>query len=355
MKPRILIAGETATIKPLVAMLGDYYEIGLATQPERVELAARNRPPELILLTADFQKSNRGDLCQQLKRDQAATHDTPLLMLASDEEERSLALEVGCSDTIAIPFLPAEVQGRVQTYLSLFQARQAQNNYSIRLQNAVRERTSELENALADLSASRQEVIHKLARAGEFKDTDTGVHIWRMAAYAKVLALETGLSEELACRLEEAAPMHDIGKIGIPDAILKKAGKLDDLEWQVMRQHTVIGARILQPSPSSLMTLAASIAEHHHERWDGTGYPHGLAGDAIPLEARIVAIADVFDALTMRRPYKEAWRVEQALEAIYADSGSHFDPQLVTCFTAALPQILEIKETFERREEETLQ
>ncbi|MEG3638120.1 HD domain-containing phosphohydrolase [Magnetococcus sp. PR-3] len=354
MKPRILIAAQPKTVQPLVEMLNPYYEIGLATHASRVKLAAQNQPPEMILMAAPFHHQHPA-LCHQLKRDDADTQSVPLLMLVEDAEDRSTAHQQGYADYLQMPFVPAEVRGRVQTHLALYQAQQAQQHYSTQLEDAVKHRTADLQRSMEALTESRQEVIHKLARAGEFKDTDTGVHIWRMAAYAKVLALAAGLSEEMATRLEEAAPMHDIGKIGIPDAILKKPAKLDEEQWQVMRQHTTIGAQILSPSPSALMQLAAIIAEHHHERWDGSGYPHGLKGTDIPLEARIVAIADVFDALTMRRPYKEPWSVERAMAAIKEDAGHHFDPQLVTQFTYALPQILQVKARFEEQSEQTLQ
>src|SRR5690606_23753871 len=178
----------------------------------------------------------------------------------------------------------------------------------------------------------------------EYKDNETGTHVIRMSHYARLLALAMGYGEHAADELLHAAPMHDIGKIGIPDAILSKPGKLTADEWLIMRQHTVIGAKILGDHPSGLLRLAASIALNHHETWDGSGYPNGLAGTEIPPMARLVAIADVFDALTCGRPYKAAWPVDEAVALIRSESGKHFDPEVVTAFLDCLPQMLTVRE-----------
>lgn len=180
--------------------------------------------------------------------------------------------------------------------------------------------------------------------AAEYKDNETGLHVIRMSHFSKVLALAAGFSESAAEELLNAAPMHDVGKIGIPDAVLRKPGKLDEQEWQIMRQHVEIGARIIGEHSSGLLRTAQRIALSHHEKWDGTGYPNGLSGEDIPLEGRIVAIADVFDALTSVRPYKQAWPVEEAVAFLREQSGRHFDPRLVELFIGCLPEILQIKE-----------
>jgi putative two-component system response regulator len=195
------------------------------------------------------------------------------------------------------------------------------------------------------LHSTRLQIIQTLGRAAEYKDEDTGLHVVRMSHYAKIIGRAMGMSEDDAEILFNAAPMHDIGKIGIPDRILQKPAQLDDAEWSVMQRHPAIGAGIIGriAEQSTLLELASVIALTHHEKWDGSGYPHGLAGEAIPIEGRIVAVADVFDALTSSRPYKRAWAVEEALELIHAQSARHFDPQVVVAMDGALAQMLEIK------------
>ena len=182
-----------------------------------------------------------------------------------------------------------------------------------------------------------------MGRAAEFKDNETGNHVIRMSHYARLTAQAAGLSSALVDILFHAAPMHDVGKIGIPDNILLKPGKLDEVEWEVMRQHPAMGARIIGEHSDELLRAAHSVAITHHEKWDGSGYPNGLKGEEIPIFGRIVAIADVFDALTTARPYKKAWTVEAALEMIEEGAGKHFDPGLIQPFKAALPEMLLVK------------
>ena len=208
------------------------------------------------------------------------------------------------------------------------------------LEHLVEKRTSELEN-------SQSSAIFMLGRAGHFNDTDTGVHIWRMAAYASALAEAAGWGKRQARMLGKAAAMHDTGKIAIPDSILKKPGKLTSQEWEIMKRHSEAGYEILSESKTPLFITAAAIARYHHEKWDGSGYPDGLKKEEIPLEARIVAIADVFDALTMKRPYKQAWSAEKAFSEIARSSGSHFDPRLVEIFLSIKDKIYNIKNDWE--------
>jgi two-component system response regulator RpfG len=184
----------------------------------------------------------------------------------------------------------------------------------------------------------------RLARAGEYRDENTGNHVERMAGYCHLMARQLGLGEAECEAIERAAPMHDIGKIGIPDRILRKPGQLTDAEFAVMRQHSRIGYEILCGSPSHYLQLGATIALGHHEKFDGSGYPQGLRGEEIPLAARIVAVADVFDALTSVRPYKQAWTLPAALEYLRKHSGGHFDPRCVSAFLAALPDIEQVRE-----------
>jgi putative two-component system response regulator len=191
-----------------------------------------------------------------------------------------------------------------------------------------------------------------LGEAGHFNDNDTGVHIWRMAEYSAALAAAIGWDDNDRHLIEMAAPMHDTGKLGIPNAILRKPGKLDEAEWEIMKTHSRIGHDILAKSDAPLFKMAAEIALLHHEKWDGTGYPLGLAGTAIPESARIIALADVFDALTMKRPYKESWSVERAMETMKSATGHHFDPRLMDAFESISPRILQIMEKWSVKESE---
>jgi putative two-component system response regulator len=190
------------------------------------------------------------------------------------------------------------------------------------------------------------EIIHRLGHAAEYKDNETGNHIIRMSLYTRILASRTGMSETDREMVTRAAPMHDIGKIGIPDRILLKPGPLTPEEWAIMRSHAEIGADLLAGSASPMIQLAQSIALSHHERWDGTGYPRGLKGEEIPLAGRIVAIADVFDALTSERPYKRAWPVEDAVAEMRRGAGHHFDPELVELFFGDMLEVLDIRDQY---------
>jgi len=189
--------------------------------------------------------------------------------------------------------------------------------------------------------------VQRLGLAAEFKDNETGLHVIRMSHYARVLALAAGFSETQAEELLNAAPMHDVGKIGVADAVLRKPGKLDPDEWAAMQAHAEMGARIIGEHASGLLHTAHQIALTHHEKWDGSGYPRGLSGGDIPIEGRIVAIADVFDALTSERPYKRAWTVDEAVDLLRREAGRHFDPELVELFIAELPRLLAIKARWE--------
>ena len=195
----------------------------------------------------------------------------------------------------------------------------------------------------AELAKTRHQIIRRLGRAAEYKDNETGNHVIRMSHYSRLIAQAAGLSAANVDLLFYAAPMHDVGKIGIPDRIMLKPGKLDEEEWGVMREHPDMGAEIIGDHEDELLQAARSVALTHHEKWDGTGYPKGLKGEEIPIFGRIVAIADVFDALTSERPYKKAWSVEAALEMIDEGVGKHFDPDLMPALKAALPEMLEIK------------
>ena len=241
--------------------------------------------------------------------------------------------------TLPNPFHRPLFRARVKTHLALAD------------QQRACERT--VERQVAEIRQAQKDAIFMLGQAGHYNDDNTGVHIWRMAAYARALAKAVQWSVIDQLLLQLAAPMHDMGKIGTPDSILKKPGKLTDDEWVIMRQHTTIGHKILSVSKAPVFELAAEVALSHHERWEGGGYPQNLSGDDIPEAARIVAIADVFDALTMRRPYKEPWPISRALEYI-GDSKGHFEPRLANLFLSIEDEVTSIRNFWNRREDNEL-
>jgi putative two-component system response regulator len=252
----------------------------------------------------------------------------PFLVLTADatEETKRRALSVGARDFLTKPLDQIELLLRVRNLLQVQQLQGRLREQNESLEDEVFERTRDLEQA-------RLEMLDRLALAAEYRDDDTQEHAWRIARSCALLASRLGLPDRGVELIRRAAPLHDIGKIGIPDAILLKPGKLTDLEFERIKTHTTIGAEILSGSRSPLLRLAERIALTHHERWDGLGYPRGLSGDEIPLAGRIVAVADAFDALTHERPYKEAWPLEKAVREILAQAGRQFDPGVVDAFS----------------------
>ena len=265
----------------------------------------------------------------------------PVLMLTAqnDRDSRIQALRLGERDYVAKPFDRVELLARVRNLLEMHSLYKTVRSQKDLLETRVLERTRELND-------TRLEVVRRLGRAAEYRDNETGFHIIRMSKFSALIGCDSGMSKEDAELLLHASPMHDIGKIGIPDRILLKPGKLDPHEWEVMKTHAAIGAEILSGHDSQLMRMARDVALHHHEKWDGSGYPHGLAGEDIPLVGRVVAVADVFDALTSERPYKRAWPLQAALDHLRKLSGTHFDPRAVSAFFGQLPQILDIRSQY---------
>ncbi|MBU2154647.1 MAG: response regulator [Gammaproteobacteria bacterium] len=319
-RPLLLLVDDEATnLQVLRHILQDDYRLLFAKDGAKaLEMAERERP-DLILLDVMMPGMTGYEVCQALKV-QAHLEAIPVIFVTAlaDVEDEAHGFAVGAVDYITKPVSPPIVRARVRTHLSLVR--------------------------MDELRQTRLQIVQRLGMAAEYKDNETGLHVIRMSHFSKVLALAAGFSEAAAEELLNAAPMHDVGKIGIPDAVLRKPGKLDEQEWAVMRQHVEIGAQIIGEHASGLLRTAQRIALSHHEKWDGSGYPNGLSGEDIPLEGRIVAIADVFDALTSVRPYKAAWSVEDAVRLLQEESGRHFDPQLVELFIQQLPAILEIKE-----------
>jgi two-component system response regulator RpfG len=254
-------------------------------------------------------------------------------------EDRSVrydALEAGATDFLMKPVDHHECRARCKNMLIQHQQYKIISDRSKWLERRVAEATSEIR-------LRERETLLRLARAGEYRDQETGNHIIRMAKYSRIIAEQLGMSTADAEVIEMAAPMHDIGKIGIRDDILLKPGKLTAEEFEIMKTHTVIGYEILKDSPSKFLQMGGIIALGHHEKFDGTGYPHGLKGDSIPIEARIVAVADVFDALVSERPYKNAWSTQAALDYMESNSGKHFDPQVFSAFKAQIDSVAKIQ------------
>ncbi|WP_170848452.1 HD domain-containing phosphohydrolase [Devosia sp. YR412] len=261
----------------------------------------------------------------------------PIIMITVDCDQavRLEAIEAGATDFLTKPVSPVELRARAGNLLAL---RQAQNSL------IERARSLELDIAAAtsNLLEREEEVLGRLARAIEYRDSDTGDHVGRVGAIARIIGEELGLDPVALRNLRLAAPLHDVGKIGVPDAILNKPGRLDDEEMALVRRHVDVGAAILKDSKTDMVQMACEIAANHHEKWDGTGYPRGLRGVAIPLSARITAIADVFDALCSDRPYKRAWSPQDAYDEIIRGAGGHFDPLCVSAFARGQERILDV-------------
>lgn len=314
----LLVDDEPVNLRVLRQLLSPHYNLVFAKNGEEALRIAAEQKPSLILLDVMMPGMTGFETCQSLKAN-PATRTIPVIFVTAlnDEHDEAAGFDVGGVDYITKPISPAVVLARVKTHLSLVQA--------------------------DELKRTRLQVVQRLGRAAEYKDNETGMHVLRMSHFSRVLALAYGFSMEQADLLLHAAPMHDIGKIGIPDNIMLKPGKLTDEEFAVMKTHPLIGAEILGDADSELLAIAKSVALTHHEKWDGSGYPNGLKGEEIPVEGRIVAIADVFDALTSKRPYKDAWPVEEAMRFIESQKGIHFEPRLVELLIENLDEIQKIK------------
>lgn len=264
--------------------------------------------------------------------------ETPVLMITANDQKqiRYRALDSGASDFLTKPVDKVEFLARVKNMLTLSEARKSLHDRAQWLADEVRKATSEIVQR-------ERETVMRLCRAAEFRDPETGAHILRMAHYSRLIAARLGFSSDQQDLLLEAAPMHDIGKVGIPDRILLKPGRLTSDEFETMKQHAVLGYELLQGSSSRVLQVGAEIARGHHEKYDGSGYPAGLSGDDIPIFSRIVAVADVFDALTSERPYKKAWSMQDAHDHLALSAGKHFDPQVVRAFLGAWDEVLAIR------------
>lgn len=309
--------------------------------PQQALLWAKSHAADLVIV--DYMMPQMDGLTFIAEyRSVAVNADAPMLMITANDQKqvRYRALDSGASDFLTKPVDKVEFLARVKNMLMVSEARQSLSRRAAWLADEVRKATSEI------VQRERETVI-RLCRAAEFRDPETGAHIQRMAHYSRLIAAAMGLSADDQEILLEAAPMHDIGKVGIADRILLKPGRLTPEEFEVMKQHAEIGYQLLAGSASRTLRLGAEIARGHHEKWDGSGYPMGLQGTAIPVFSRIVAVADVFDALTSERPYKAAWTLEEARDHLLAGSGTHFDPQVVQAFEDSWNDVLVVRERYQ--------
>ena len=323
-RPILCVDDDPANLAILRETLKDEYSLVFACSGLESLHAVDKHRPSLILLDVQLPDLDGYAICRRLKA-QPDTADIPVIFVTGQtgEADEQAGFDAGGVDYVTKPVRPSIVRARVRAHLSLVSA--------ARLEQAYRD------------------AIYMLGAAGHYNDSDTGMHIWRMAAYSRELAKAAGWEPECCALLELAAAMHDTGKIGIPTPILNKPGKLDPAEWEIMKTHARIGHEILSRSQAPLFQLAAEVALCHHERWDGSGYPQGLAGIEIPESARIIAVADVFDALSMQRPYKKSWPVDEILELLDEGAGHHFDPRMVRLFMSILPAIIEIGRQWDAR------
>ncbi|WP_372881053.1 HD-GYP domain-containing protein [Psychromonas sp.] len=327
----LVVDDNPENIHLLSAILQPYYNVKAAINGFiALQIAGGVDKPDLILLDIMMPDIDGYSICKELKM-MPETAGIPVIFVSAkrEEEDEEKGFALGCVDYLSKPVSPPVVLARVRAHLQL-------SNQRFHLMGLVKERTKALEK-------TRMEMVRSLGRAAEFKDNETGQHVLRMSSYSRLLAEQATENREWSELLYSAAGMHDIGKIGIPDGVLLKKGKLDPEEWAIMQRHVDYGVNILGDHESDLLKMAVEVAKYHHEKWDGSGYPGGFSGKDIPLSARIVAIADVFDALTSDRPYKKAWSVADAIQLIESEAGKHFDPELVPVFIACLPEILEIQ------------
>jgi putative two-component system response regulator len=315
---------------------------------------------DLVLLDVVMPGMDGFETCRAVRRD---THgqDVPIIMVTSraSRGDRLQAVEAGANEFIAKPVDETELRVRSESLLRMKDAQDALKRYQVQLEEMVEQRTASLRQALEEMAEAQRlaylaqlDTVERLAIVAEYKDKVTARHIHRMSRYCAVIARGMGLPPGEVELILHASRMHDVGKIAVPDAILRKTSELDGPEWDIMRRHPTVGSRILDNSTSQLLEAGRVIALHHHERWDGAGYPSGLSGESIPLWGRICAVADVFDAVTSERPYKPAYSNEEARRILLEGRGTQFDPQVVDVFFEHFDDILAIQTQFEDSTEE---
>jgi len=355
-KPVILVVDDQPqNIELLEAYLvPQNYEVVTAASGEKALEKLSGNPIDLILLDVMMPGMDGFEVTRRIRQDDQHRL-LPIILVTAlrDMEDRVKGIEAGCDDFISKPFDKMELLARVRSLLKVKAYNDLMQNYRKELEVEVTLRTEELKQAFEKIKAASLDTIYRLSMAAEFRDDDTGAHIKRMSLYTAAIARSMGLTEHAIENILYAAPMHDLGKIGIADLILLKPAGLTPAEWEIMKQHTLIGAKILKGSDAEFIRLGEVIALSHHEKWDGSGYPTGLKGIEIPIACRITAIADVFDALTTKRPYKEAFSVEKSLAIIREGRGNHFDPDVVDAFLSIQDEILTIKKQYNEGEKKS--
>ena len=344
---RILLVDDNGTnLKLLTKLVGklESCEALAFASPDAVLSALPELDFDIAIIDYQMPVYNGVELFTEIVRFEKYAQ-VPVIFVTADKDmtTRMAALNAGAIDFLTKPINPVEFQARVQNIVSLARARR-------QLADQAEWLRREVDRAVFELRQREQEIIHRLTLAAGYKDPETSRHTLRVAAYSEAIGFEYGLSEQSCNDIRLAAPMHDIGKVAMPDTVLLKQGRLTEAEYRQMQAHAQIGSDILARSHSSLLQLASEIAASHHERWDGQGYPNRLAGTAIPISGRIVCIADNFDALTTERPYKPAWSFDRTVEHIIGRAGTQFDPDCVSAFQRALPKIQAIMEN-DRREQ----
>ncbi|MEG3639918.1 HD domain-containing phosphohydrolase [Magnetococcus sp. PR-3] len=327
----------------LLETLSELYDVSVALDGASALEDIPTTQPDLILLDVQMPEMDGYSVCRALKEQDNTAHIPVIFITARlDAEDEREGFLCGAVDYIAKPFDPIVVQARVKNQLMLNLAQRALQARNQDLESVVEARTADLQLAKENLEKTQLEIIRRLGRAAEYRDNETGLHVVRMSYYCGLLGRALGLDEHRVELLVQAAHMHDVGKIGIPDHILLKPTSLTPAEWQIMRSHCEMGAAILGDHGAPVLQLARTLALTHHEHWDGTGYPRGLQGKEIPLEGRIVAIADSFDVMTLCRTYREGFSLDVAFDALHARAGSQFDPELVTAFQGVRAEVEQI-------------
>ncbi|MDY6935900.1 MAG: response regulator [Spirochaetota bacterium] len=348
-KPKILVVDdEDRNLRLMEALLIPIgYDVILANDGEEALGKVKEDQPDVILLDIMMPNMDGYEVARRLKRDET-TRIIPIVMVSAlkDMEDRVKALEAGADDYFTKPVDKLELRARVESILKVKEYNDYMLEYQKRLEAEVAKRTSQLYQSIEKLKSASLDTIYRLSRAAEYKDEDTGTHILRMSSYSSLIAHKMNMDDELTEAIIYAAQMHDLGKIGVPDRILLKESNLTPTEWDIMKQHTIIGGQILEGSDSEIIQLAEVIARTHHEKWDGSGYPLGLRGEEIPIAGRITAIADVFDAMISNRPYKAPIPIDTVYEIIYKNRGNHFDPEVVDVFMSIKEEIFSIKEKY---------
>jgi putative two-component system response regulator len=344
--PVVLLVDDTPeNLDVLRGVLAPLYSLKIATRGQLALKIAQTTPPDLILLDIMMPDLDGYEVCRRLKASESTRHIPVIFITARMEvESETRGFQLGAADYLTKPISPPVVLARVKAHLALYDQRR-------HLEILVKERTAELEASNRQLEKTRLAILQRLGRASEYRDNETGMHTLRVGHFSKLLGLAAGFPESLAETLLHAALLHDAGKIGIPDHILLKPDKLTPEEFEIVKKHPRIGAEIIGEHDAELLIMAREIALYHHEKWNGRGYPDGLRGEQIPIAARIVAVADVFDALTSNRPYKAAWPIDQALDLIRAEAGEQFDPALANLFVDSEAAVRSIKQAYRDEEE----